>query len=234
MQVMPFASLQWLMCAAVVATFTVIVIGLKCASRLWSISAEMERKLMHIGNGLCCLSLPWLFTRWLPVVCLLSIVIFSPWILRTVPWAARVFGRAMHVSRRSIGAPLFGISFLLLFLLAHTHRMLYLAAALVLVIPDALAAMVGQTYPYYPFRILGGQKTLSGSLTFFITAWFCLLCVIMLMSDRWDLTLWLSGLVAAMVTVIEAISGFGMDNLLIPLTVLGLLSWLLPLNGVLI
>ncbi|MEC7667471.1 MAG: hypothetical protein VX622_00215, partial [Pseudomonadota bacterium] len=48
----------------------------------WQISAEVQRKLVHVGTGLYALSLPWLFPdRW-PVYALVGVTLIVMMVLR--------------------------------------------------------------------------------------------------------------------------------------------------------
>jgi len=202
--------------AAIVGACISASVVLKRIYRKFPVPAEVERKVLHLIFGIC---LFWL------VALLVSIIIFNPILLKIVPAANKLFSGTKKVERKSIGGSLFGIAFLLLFVLAQHHRLYYLISGLVIVFADTAAALVGKRYPWLKYEVWGMQKTLSGSLAFFVTALLCIYLPLLLIGHYQFLNIWVFGLMAAYtVTLIEAISPFGLDNLSIPLSVFFLLE----------
>ena len=80
---------------------------------------------------------------------------------------------------------------------------------------DGLAAVVGTRWPKVPYKLLGSEKTLSGSLTM-LTASF-LVTLILLAATGQDQVLVPAISLAVLATVLEAATPLGLDNLTVPL-----------------
>lgn len=205
-------------------TYPVVVIGLRFVHRLIHMSPEAERKLMHIAAGVCLLPLPWLLHSIWAAALLFSAFIFGPFYANRFVWSGRVFGRTLKVARKSLGGPMYGLGFFILFILARNTPLYYFISAAVLVFADALAAIVGIRWPLFPYRFLGSKKTFSGSLTFFTIAFLIIFSTLLFTSSNLVLpVLVVSIIIAALTTFVEAASPFGLDNLFIPLFVFAML-----------
>ena len=87
---------------------------------------------------------------------------------------------------------------------------------LVLGYGDGFAAVIGKTYPWYPFSYKKHTKTLSGTLAMFITSFLVIsLCLLFR-----DMPFLLPALyLASVATIFELFTPCGFDNLTIPLSV---------------
>ena len=212
----------------IIGVFTFFVAALRWVYRLYPVSVEVERKVMHLVTGGCLISLPWFFHTIWAATSLISIIILGPFLVTLIPWTNKIFGRTLAVKRKNIGGPIFGVAFLILFFLAKDYRLYYLISALVVVFSDAAAAMIGIRYPFIPYEVLGYKKTISGSIAFFIVALFCVLIPLLLYSPYPAGWIWPIGLlITAVATGVEAFSPYGLDNFFIPLVVYFLLVFLL-------
>ncbi len=209
----------------IIGVFVSSSVGLKQLYKRYPVSVEAERKILHLIIGLCLLVLPWVFHSVWPAVFLISAVVLHPLLLRLVPATRKLFARPTEVSRKSFGGPLFGIAFLVLFVLAKHHRLYYLISGLTIVVADAVAAIVGKRFPWLRYPVWKGYKTMSGSLAFFAVATLSIFIPLLTVGGYAWHAIWWEGLVIALsVTVIEAISPLGMDNFFIPLSVFFLLE----------
>ena len=205
-------------------SYTMIVVGLRIVHRLFSMSPEAERKLMHVAAGTCLLPLPWMFHSDILAILLFSVFIIGPFYAKKFAWTNRVFGRTLDVKRKNIGGSLFGLGLLSLYALTQQTPLYYLIAAMVLVYADAAAAMVGVRWRIFPYRLLGSEKTFSGSAAFFIVASACIFLPLAVATPDFALPILLvSVIIAALTTFVEAISPYGLDNLFIPLFVFAML-----------
>lgn len=80
---------------------------------------------------------------------------------------------------------------------------------------DGLAAVVGTRWPKVPYKLLGSEKTLSGSLTMLMASF--LVTLILLAATGQDLVLVPAITLAVLATVLEAATPLGLDNLTVPL-----------------
>ncbi len=188
-------------------------------------SAEVQRKLMHVGTGLFALLLPWLFPdRW-PVYMLVALTMGVMVVLRLPRFSAGI-GATLHgVERSSYGDFLLALSVGLCFLLAGANTLYYVLPIAVLTLADAAAALAGTTYGTRRFVIEDGEKSVEGSVVFFvITLLISLICFLFLSDLPPANTLMLCLMVAAFGTLVEAQSWRGFDNLFLPLGLLIFLS----------
>jgi phytol kinase len=180
-------------------------------------SAECVRKLFHVAGTAIGLGLPWLFDRVWPVVLLGGAVLLG---LLAVRWSRRLrvgVGRVIHdVERRSIGDLCFPPAVCLVFVLTGGDRFRIAMGLLPLMLADPAAALVGRRWGRHRYRIPGGEKSLEGSAAFFATAFVCLAGLLLGADGR--LPLAAIGVLALTLTVVEALTARGLDNLLVPLT----------------
>ena len=178
------------------------------------LSAEITRKIAHIGSGIIGLTFPlFIDTHW--VVFGLALV-FS--ILLLYSKYNGFFPSIFNVKRKSIGELLFVWDTWLLFLLYKNFEndiYFYLPYSVV-VFADSLAAVVGKSLPVEKYRFLGSQKSLGGSMFFFVISMFFTL-LFMPAANYDDSYFFLFVFVfSVVVTFVEAISFSGFDNMSVP------------------
>ena len=189
----------------------------------WSLSAEVQRKLVHIGTGLYALVLPWIFPQHWPVYVLVTVTLLVMLVLR-LP-GSRLGGTLHGVDRQSYGDLLLAVSVGLCLFLAGDRLFLYVLPIAVLTLADAAAALAGSTYGRRFFPVEDSQKSIEGSTVFFAVTLLVSMVCLMLMTALPPLNiLVLSVLVAAFGTLVEAASWRGFDNMFLPLGLLIFLS----------
>ncbi len=182
------------------------------------ISAEVQRKLVHIGTGLYALTLPWLFTdRW-PVFMLVGLTLVVMAVLRLPALAQGGIGETLHgVERQSYGDILLALAVGTVFLLAEGNAILYILPIATLTLADAAAALTGSRYGRKFFTIEDGQKSIEGSTAFFvITLVIAMVCLLLLSNVSRPNVVLLAVMVAAFGTLVEADSWRGFDNFFLP------------------
>lgn len=197
-----------------------LVVLMALARRL-PFSAEVKRKLVHVGTGVYAMSLPWLFPdRW-PVYMIVGLTLVMMVLLR-MPQISGRLGEAVHsVERRSYGDFLLAISVGLCFFLADGVALFYVLPIAVLTLADAAAALAGTAYGTRRFRVEEGIKSVEGTAVFFVITLLVALICLMFMSDLPPLNmLTLALLVAGFGALVEAQSWRGFDNLFLPLGLL--------------
>ena len=190
------------------------------AAELWRVlgspSPEATRKLTHLGAGVGCIALPFL--------------VHSPWVvlvlaagMTTLFALGARFGflPALHrVDRRTRGSEYYPVAVFLLFLMARDRPAIYVSAVLVLAVADAFAAIIGMRYGRLRYEVEDGAKSVEGSVTFLLIAFLAIHLPLLLMTDLDRAHAVLSALlIAALVTMFEAISLSGADNLFVPIAV---------------
>lgn len=184
----------------------------------YNVSAELSRKMVHIGLGLTTLSFPWIFVDTWPVWVMCGVSIVTLLGLRHKKFRNNL-GQALHsIERTSYGEICFPISVAILFELSHLTPVFYIIPLLVLTLADAFAAIVGVRYGKSHYNAAEGIKSIEGSLFFFITAFLCVQIPLLLLSDFENGHIILVALfIALLITLCEAASWQGLDNLFIPL-----------------
>jgi phytol kinase len=189
----------------------------------YGLSPEIQRKMVHVATGLFAIALPWILPEpWLVYSMLaLSIVVMAT--LRLPALARDGIGSALHgVERKSWGDFMLVAAVGTLYFLSGnaSNPVLYNLPLAVLTLSDAAAALAGSTYGRIHYIIEDGQKSIEGSVIFFLVTWILAMVAILLMSDvsRPNVAL-LSLLTAAFATTVEADSWRGFDNYFVPIGV---------------
>ncbi len=182
-------------------------------------SAEVQRKLVHIGTGLYALTLPWLFTDDWPVYLLIAVTLVVMAVIRLPIFSKSGIGAALHgVERKSHGDFLLAIAVGMVFFYAGGDPLLYVLPIAVLTLSDAAAALAGSSYGRRFFPIEDGQKSVEGSAIFFlVTLLISMICLLLLSDVARANVVFISFVVAAFATLVEADSWRGYDNLFLPL-----------------
>lgn len=215
---------------AIALTSLLVLLGMMAlvrrAAQAYGLSAEIQRKLVHIGTGLYALCLPWLFTdRW-PVFVLLGLTMLVMLALRLPSVANGGLGAALHgVERQSYGDFMLAIAIGLCFLLSNGQAVLYVLPIAVLTLADAAAALAGSTYGKRFFQVEDGTKSFEGSAIFFlVTLVISMVCLLLLSDVPRPNVIALSLICAAFGALVEADSWQGFDNLFLPMGLLLFLS----------
>ncbi|HEX2121549.1 MAG TPA: hypothetical protein VHL59_07900 [Thermoanaerobaculia bacterium] len=205
----------------ITAAFGVVLATAELWSRLGSPKPEWTRKLVHLGGGMIGLALPWLIESPL-VVFVLTASLSALFLLGE---QTKLLKSLHGVERKSRGSEYYPLAIWLVFLIAADRPWLYLSAVLVLAIADAFAALIGSRYGVLRYEVEDEFKSVEGSLVFFFIAFMAVHLPMLLMTNLPRATCVLSALLVAMlVTIFEAISLRGTDNLFVPLAVVFVLQ----------
>lgn len=191
-----------------------------------ALQCEMRRKSIHLMMGVFCMTLPWIFSSPWQVDLLAAI---SVSILLLIRWFTPRFGKILHeVKRLSFGELLFPVAITILFRLSADDLEIYLPSVAILTFADAAGALFGKRYGKHLYYTNAGQKSLEGSLAVFLVSTF----ITFTLGPSGDLpnTLLIALIVGLIATMAEGILGAGIDNIVLPLTIYGLLSFLNELN----
>ena len=181
---------------------------------------EVRRKALHVLGGLVALSFPLFLTSGWMVFLALGLVLSWMLAARTIPVLKHRFGCVLHdAGRDSRGELYFALAIAGLLLLTNSNPILYVVPVLLLSLADAAAAIVGRGWPRGRLPIAGGDKTVSGSLAFFVAAFAITTTSLWWFSPLGPLPVFaVSMVVATTSTVAEAVSTGGTDNLSVPAT----------------
>ncbi len=209
----------WLGIGLVLALFAVLTAGLHAYGRSHRVDPELLRKSFHVGMGIVALALPWLFSSPWPVFLLTALFVLGLSARRASPSLRGILGEAIDgVGRRSLGEVWFPLAVGLLFLISGGDPLTFCIPMLILTLADAAAALVGARYGTLRLLPGRGEKSVEGSLAFFVLAFLSTQIPLLLFTDTGRTETLLIALGLALHTMLlEAIAGRGLDNLLIPL-----------------
>ncbi|WP_282027733.1 hypothetical protein [Ruegeria faecimaris] len=212
---------QILLALASVAALLGLMAVVRWLAQKVGLSAEVQRKLMHVGTGLFTLVLPWIFPERWPIYMLIGVTLIVMLILR-LPRFSQGLGATLHsVERTSYGDFLLALSVGLCLLLAGENTLYYVLPIAVLTLADAAAALAGTTYGTKRYVVEDGEKSLEGSVVFFVvTLLVAIICFLFSSKLPPSNIMMLCLMVAAFGTLVEAQSWRGFDNLFLPLGLL--------------
>ena len=169
---------------------------------------EITRHIAHVVGAASVAVLPF-FLR------LSELVALAAFFTGLLAWTrARHLLNSVHgIPRVTVGAIVFPAGLLLAAILGWEHPGAIAYAALVLAIADPAAAMVGSRVKGAGWRVIGGQKTVAGTAAF-ISATIAI--GVLLGLGTGDVRLAAVVGAAAVLALIEASLGYGLDNVPVP------------------
>lgn len=182
-------------------------------TRQGKLQPESARKMVHMSGGFGSLLFPFFITNWITVLALALLFVL------TIFTGERkgILTSLSNVGRKSIGAVLFPLAILFLFIIADGRSWLYVSSLLVLTLADTGAALVGTHYGKIHFNTGHGEKSLEGSITFWLIGFLAVHLPLLLLSDiPRETTVLIGILMATLLSGVEAISVGGTDNIFVP------------------
>ena len=188
------------------------------AAELWkrwgNPPVEWTRKAVHVGGGVIVMLFPWIFRSHWSVLALGAAFGLIIGVTRRFGWLGSVHG----VERTSEGGLWYPLAVYLLFLIGSHRPVFYLISVLALVLSDALAALVGTTYGRTTYRVEGDRRSVEGSVVFLFVTFVGVHLPLLLLTDTpRAASVLIAVQIALLVTLLEAISLRGNDNLVVPL-----------------
>jgi len=218
---------QLLGVAAVAAWLTAVLLTALAVRRRWPQQKEWSRKVVHIGTGAVVL-LAWVFA--IPRDFALGAAA-----LVTVGTALnhrfRLLPAVEDVGRQSYGTIAYGASITILLALFWPQQPLPVAAGvLVMACGDGLAGLVGPQINSPRWRLFGQTKSLAGTTAMGLTSWLVLALLIGVAQATGTSApnLVAAAVIAFAATGLEQLSGFGLDNLSVPLATASLWQLAMP------
>lgn len=218
---------QLLGVAAVVVWLAVVLLTALAVRRRWPHQKEWSRKVVHIGTGAVVL-LAWAFAipRDLALGAAALVTIGT-----ALNHRFRLLPAVEDVKRHSYGTIAYGASITILLALFWPQQPLPVAAGvLVMACGDGLAGLVGPQINSPRWRILGQTKSLAGTAAMAFTSWLVLVLLIGVAQARGAPapSLVAAAVIAVAATGLEQLSGFGLDNLSVPLATASLWQLAMP------
>lgn len=211
-----------------------LLVGLISMLRRWAgaIHPELLRKLLHVAMGLAATVFPWLFSSAWPVLALAAITLPGMLALRHSALLQRHFGGVIDgIHRRSWGEIAFPAGVCLAFILSNGDPLRYCLPVALLALADPAAALVGLQFGRRGYATADGEKTIEGSLAFFVVAFVSAQSILLLMTGMGHIAILLiAALLSCLLMIVEALSWAGLDNLFIPVFGFAILNVLLSLE----
>jgi phytol kinase len=188
------------------------------------INSKNIRKILQVSTGLLSLVLPVFFTNEYYVLLICGVIQ-----LFLVLSVQNNYLKSIHsIHRKTYGSMVFPIVIYLIYLVwyhsgngqngSQSYAYFFLPI-LIMALCDPLASIVGENYPIYKLSTL--SKSIGGTLAFWALA-FLLSVIILSFSQLFntkDIT-WVAIFIATISSITELFSKKGLDNLLVPISVL--------------
>ncbi len=220
------------------ALITAAFLSLIALAEIWhrwkSPKVEWTRKLVHLGGGAVCLSLPFaIHSHWVVLAMAVSMAVLFL-VTKRLGWLRSIHG----IQRPSLGSEYYPIVIYFLFLLTPGAPWKYVICVLVLAVADSAAAIIGTKFGRLRFLVEDETKSLEGSIAFFVVTLAAVVIPLVIwnpLGDPHQYPLAQSGqpavhymlasmLIGFLVTCFEVVSLRGTDNLWVPLGTLLVLS----------
>ncbi len=170
---------------------------------------NLNRKIIHIGSSFIIFFFPYFLS--------LNEIIFLSLLFALLFFFAKIFNFLpiiSKVNRVSLGEVFYPLGIMLAAILFLPYDiMAFQFGVLVLGFSDSLANVFGALWGKNHFRLMGGSKSLEGSLAFLITT-LILLLVFQGVNSFLDLGIYL--VIALILSLVEFSLFLGLDNLLLP------------------
>ncbi|CAD5931888.1 Phytol kinase [Planktothrix tepida] len=207
----PSLGFQITLVAVWLGLILVIAEGL---NRVFSVNAEVSRKIVHIGTGNVILLAWWLnIPAWVGIA---ASVISG--IIAIISYQTPILPSINSVGRNSLGTFFYAISIGVLIGWFWTIQQPQYAALGILIMAwgDGLAAVIGQQWGKHQYCFLGSSKSWEGSLTMLFVSFIISLTILLVIQGN-DQPTWIISIVVALVaTTLESFSKYGIDNLTVP------------------
>ena len=202
-----------------IATFIALILILillfifEIASKKYGLKKSHSRKAVHFIVGILICIASYLLISNVPILILALTFLFFDW------WAIKTHHfTSIHQQAQSLGTVFYPLAvFLLALLLWYNHKPIFIIAILIMVIPDSLAALVGEKYPERQVVLLKEKKSVQGAVTMFIsTQVLVFIALYVFRENALSDSVIISIMIALLATASELLSIKGSDNLSVP------------------
>jgi len=201
--------------------FVFIVIAIaEVIRRSFSLSTNFTRKVIHIGVGNWIFLWPFAFDHWYAILVPPALFV----VLNYISYRRELF-KAMERKEKAggLGTVYYAISLTLIAPIAMILGVTWIAASAIMLMAwaDGLADPIGRRYGKHKYRVAGSTKSVEGSLSFFLIG-VCSVAVTLMFFSAFsslpavNIPIFALG-IAALGTLIEAVSPAGTDNLTVPI-----------------
>lgn len=209
---------QWFV-LALSFVFIFTILGLATAFyRLTGLDRKITRKIVHIGvSHWWIIALAGIDSLWIALIGPVTFIILNTLSIRY----SLISAMETEEPSQNLGTVYFPISLVVLVLLCWGGRISFAAGTigvLVLGWGDGMAALIGENYGRHSFPVLGGRKSIEGTVTMFAFSFAVTLITLVFFGHAGPFGLIAAVLcIAATATLIEVITPLGIDNITVPI-----------------
>ena len=176
-------------------------------------SSDFTRKVIHVGVGMMSWGLHFLFdTPWFFIAACAAFMVIN-----FLDWRYGFLAAMASGDQANLGTVYFPLAAAVVAYLFWQQPPLMVAALMPLTWGDGLAAVVGRAYGRHAYVVYGSRRTLEGSAAFFCFSFLFTWLALWLNDGPPDISaltaVWPALVVTLSTTVVEAVSGRGLDNL---------------------
>ena len=201
--------------------FVFVVIGIaEVIRRSFSLSSNFTRKVIHVGVGNWIFLWPFAFDHWYAILVPPALFV----VLNYVSYRRELF-KAMERKEKAggLGTVYYAITLTIIAPIAMFLGVSWIAASAIMLMAwaDGLADPIGRRFGKHKYHVAGSTKSVEGSLAFFLIGVCAVAATVMFFgafSTLPAVNIPIFALsIAALGTLIEAISPAGTDNLTVPI-----------------
>jgi len=186
-------------------------------------STSFTRKFVHVGVGMWVVGTVLLFKSWqIAVIPPLTFIVIN-----YISYRQDIFKAMESKDKRNLGTVYFPISFALIIALCWAKPAVVVAGLMPMTWGDALAAVFGERWGRHKYLVFGKEKSWEGSAAMFIASFLSVVLVLLAYSTAGMMALGVALIVAAVTTIVEALTPLGLDNLTVPIIAAALLWFLI-------
>ncbi len=197
------------------AVFLLLVLGIAELARRRGMARVDTRRIVHVAVG------SWVLPTFLlyESACWAAAPAFLFVLMNALSMRFQLI-RSVELRERSWGTVLFPLSVGLLTLWGwhEPWRATAVAGVLVMAWGDAAASFIGRRWGKRIYRVKGHPRSLEGSFAMLMVSWAAILCAFAALGPTPGMGIVLAALASSLVaTLLEPVSLWGVDNLLVPL-----------------
>ena len=205
---------DWMIAFIGFFSILVFLFSVEIGLKYFNISRLYTRKFIHIITGLILCIVAYYLQSNIPIILFsLLYVIIDLWALRKGKF------KSIHPDGNSFGTIFYAISvFTLALIFWNELKFLFIITNLIMIIPDAMAALMGEQYARAFFTPLTEKKSLIGMMTmFFLTTIIIISALLTFYHISLTEVILIAVTVGIIATVSELLSFRGSDNLSVPM-----------------
>jgi uncharacterized protein (TIGR00297 family) len=205
---------DWYTSIIAIVVITFFLLSVEIGLKYFSLPALYTRKFIHIITGLIiCLVAFYLYSNIPILIFATSYIFIDLWAIKKGKF------KSIHPDSQSYGTIFYAISVIILsFVFWDENKPIFIITNLIMIVPDALAGIVGEQYARRYFIPVKEKKSLIGAATMFIFAFIIVFSTLQNFYERpLEIDIVSALIVSIIATVSELLSSRGSDNLSVPL-----------------